>query len=148
MGRSGLRVQELKEQAPRSTSSYQCRRHPAWVVAPRFMVGAQCIVAHGRHLGDGVPQTASTISRSPHYSFAFCPSLFVAAAASACFFTSRGACCSQKRKVRPPDKSWAYAAGSPQVSHRPTWVFTAFIATICLLYVWYIDMSHQTSCKF
>src|SRR5713226_10547430 len=67
------------------------------------------------------------MSRSPHYSFAFCPSLFVAAAASACFFTSRGACCSQKRKVRPPDKSWAYAAGSPHVSHRPTCVFTAFI---------------------
>src|SRR6266849_7042164 len=114
MGRSGLRVQELKEQAPRSTSSYQCRRHPTW--------------------GAGIPiYRGTTISRSPHYSFAFCPSLFVAAAASACFFTSRGACCSQKRKVRPPDKSWAYAAGSPQVSHRPTWVFTAFIATICLL---------------
>src|SRR5229473_8625284 len=27
--------------------------------------------------------------------------------ASACFFTSRGACCSQKRKVRPPAKSCA-----------------------------------------
>src|SRR5215469_17899781 len=66
-------------------------------------------------------------------SFAFCPTLFEEAAASACFLTSSGACCSQKRKVRPPDKSWAYAAGSPQVSHRPTWVFTAFIATICLL---------------
>src|SRR5579859_678263 len=55
------------------------------------------------------------------------PSLPATAAASACFFTSSGACCSQKRKLRPPGNNCAYAAGSPHVSQRPTWVFTAFI---------------------
>jgi hypothetical protein len=56
--------------------------------------------------------------------------LFAASAASACFFTSKGTCCSQKRNVRLPDSNWAYAAGAPQLSQRPTWVFTAFIAKL------------------
>lgn len=48
-------------------------------------------------------------------------------AASAAFLIRADACCSQKLKRRPPESIWAYAAGSPQVSQRPTCVFTAFM---------------------
>src|SRR6266699_6968667 len=83
MGRSGLRVQELKEQAPRSTSSYQCRRHPAW--------------------GAGIPiYRGTTMSRSPPLLFRLLPFFVCSSSGLGLLFNKQGRMLLTKAKGAAP----------------------------------------------